>query len=131
MRLIRASQQPFVPASHEDAQRPGVFKRVILQRDEVLAGRVQMINWARLPAGAAFRAHYHEDMEETFVMISGTCTMDVDGKTFALEAGDTLVVAPREVHSMRNTGSSQVEYLVIGVSLGLGGETVVVDETRK
>jgi mannose-6-phosphate isomerase-like protein (cupin superfamily) len=108
MHVIRATEQPFVPASHEDPRRPGVFKRVILTRDELIDGRVQMINWARLPAGSSFRAHYHEDMQETFVIVSGRCTMRVADATVELIAGDTLVIAPREVHSMHNHGTEQV-----------------------
>jgi mannose-6-phosphate isomerase-like protein (cupin superfamily) len=129
MKLIRATDRPFEPASHEDPQRPGVYKRVILRREELLDGRVQMINWARLPPGRSFRAHYHEDMEETFVIISGTCRMEVDGQSFALGPGDTLVVSPGEVHAMHHGGDEPVEYLVVGISLGRNGRTVVVDET--
>jgi mannose-6-phosphate isomerase-like protein (cupin superfamily) len=126
MRLIRATDQPFVPASHEDPQRPGVLKRVILTKDEVLDGRVQMINWARLPAASSFRAHYHEDMEEAFMIVAGRCVMDVDGNRYDLGPGDTLVVAPHEIHAMYNPGSVQVEYIVVGVSLGRNGRTIVV-----
>jgi mannose-6-phosphate isomerase-like protein (cupin superfamily) len=127
MRFIPAGSRPFVPASHEDPERPGVYRRLIAARDELSDGRVQMINWAHLPVGHAFRAHYHEDMEETFVIIAGRCTMEVDGTRQALERGDALIVAAREVHSMQNTGNEPVDYLVVGVSRGRHGRTVVVD----
>jgi mannose-6-phosphate isomerase-like protein (cupin superfamily) len=92
----------------------------------MLAGHPQMINWARLPVGSSFRAHYHEDMEETFIMIAGRAKMVVEQQSFALEPGDTLVVSPREVHMMENVGELPVEYLVLGISLGQNGNTVVV-----
>jgi len=128
MKLIRGTDRPFVPASHEDPRRPGVLKRVIRTRDEVLDGRVQMINWAKLPVGQAFRAHYHEDMEETFLIVAGQCEMQVNGQIHALGPGDTMVVAPREIHTMRNTGSATVEYVVVGVSTGENGQTIVTEE---
>jgi mannose-6-phosphate isomerase-like protein (cupin superfamily) len=127
MRLIRAHEQPFVPASHEDPRRPGVLKRVIATRDEMLPGRPQMINWAKLPAGQSFRAHYHEDMEETFVIVRGRAEMHVGEQDIAVGPGDTVVVAPREVHSMHNAGTEDVEYLVVGISLGQNGRTIVVE----
>ena len=58
MRIIRGSEIDFVPASHEDAKQPGVLKRVLATREELLDGRVQMINWASLPAGSSFRPHH-------------------------------------------------------------------------
>lgn len=126
MRVIRGSEIEFVPASHEDQARPGVLKRVLATRDELIDGRVQMINWASLPAGSSFRAHYHEDMEEIFVILSGRVSMDVDGEVHALSAGDAIVLEPREVHVMENVTDSDLEYIVIGISTGQGGKTVVV-----
>ena len=38
-----------------------------------------------------------------------------------LDRGD-----PREVHQMRTQGDEEVEYLVVGISAGQGGRTVVV-----
>ena len=126
MRLIRAKDGHFTAASHEDPQNPGVLKRVLATRDELLNGRVQMINWARLPVDSSFRAHYHEDMEETFVLIRGKAAMQIEQNAVTLEPGDAVVVAPREVHSMRNVGPEVVEYLVVGISLGKNGRTVIV-----
>ncbi len=127
MRIVRAESQPFVPASHERPDRPGVWKRVLATHDQMLQGRVQMINWARLPVGSSFQLHYHEDMEETFIIISGNASMTVQGEKMDLQRGDMVVVSPREQHLMTNTGTTEVEYLVLGVSLGLGGKTVVVE----
>jgi len=127
MRVVRAAEREYVAASHENPERPGVYKRVLATHDQLLQGRIQMINWARLPVGASFQAHYHEDMEETFVMIDGEARMEVGSDAVELRRGDAIMVEPGEVHRMTNVGGTDVEYLVIGVSLGRGGQTVVVD----
>ena len=127
MRLVRTAERDYVPASHENPERPGVYKRVLATHDQLLQGRVQMINWARLPVGASFQAHYHEDMEETFVMIDGEARMEIGSESVELRRGDAVMVEPGEIHRMTNVGSVVVEYLVVGVSLGRGGKTVVVD----
>ena len=57
MKLVRGSEIEFVGASHEDPKQPGVFKRVLATREQVLPGRVQMINWAKLPQGSRFQRH--------------------------------------------------------------------------
>jgi len=127
MNVIRGSQIRFIPAAHEDANNPGVLKRVLATRDDLLGGRVQMLNWARLPGGRAFRPHYHEDMQEVFVIVSGQARMRVGDETVLLAAGDAIVVEPREVHEMENDTDHDVDYIVFGITLDQGGRTVVVE----
>ena len=43
----------------------------------------------------------------------GVCRMCVAGREIDLEPGDTVVVEPGEVHSMQNTGTVEVNYLVV------------------
>ena len=131
MKFIPADNREFEPASHEDPRQPGVLKRVIAVKDQLLNGRVQMINWAQLPIDSSFRSHYHEDMEEVFVLLSGQAEMTVSGQPFPMGPGDTMVVGPREVHTMRNVGDQLVQYVVMGISLEQNGKTVVVDEPRQ
>jgi mannose-6-phosphate isomerase-like protein (cupin superfamily) len=128
MRIIRGSELDFIPASHEDQQRPGVLKRVLATRNDLLDGRVQMINWASLPAGSSFRAHYHEDMEEVFIILRGRVRVVVDERTDELNAGDAIFVAPHEVHKMTNLTQDAADYIVMGISQGKGGQTVVVEQ---
>jgi len=117
----------FVPASHEDAHNPGVLKRVIATHDDIPAGQVMMVNWARLPGSSSFQRHYHEDMQEVFVLISGHVVMTVNDTEIDMAPGDTIIVAPCEIHQMRNLMDSTAEYLVFGVSTGEGGQTIVVE----
>ncbi|MBL8809659.1 MAG: cupin domain-containing protein [Planctomycetaceae bacterium] len=126
MHWISASDSGFVPASHENPQNPGVLKRVIATRDMFQAGHVQMLNWASLPAGSSFQPHYHEDMQEVFVMLSGSVEMHISGETRRMGPGDTVLVDPREIHRMTNVGTEAAEYIVFGISSGKGGRTVVV-----
>jgi len=85
-----------------------------------------MINWATLPAGNSFAAHYHEDMQEVFIIISGEVQLIVDATEAVLRPGDTVTIDPREVHQMANRGAGDAEYLAIGIAGGEHGKTVVV-----
>ncbi len=127
MKVVRGSQIPFVPASHEDASKPGVYKRVLATQDDMISGQVMMVNWAKLPQGSAFQRHFHEDMQEVFVMLSGPVTMTVDGEPQELAAGDAIIISPREIHEMQNDSEQDVEYVVFGISTQQGGQTVVVE----
>ncbi len=126
MKVIRSADKTYVPASHEDPLAPGVWKKVLFARDELQPGTVQMINWARLPAGSSFAAHYHEDMQEIFIIVAGEAEMVVSGETIVLVRGDSIAIDHGEVHRMYNRGSVDVEYVVVGITSNKGGKTVIV-----
>ena len=128
MKIVRGNLVPYVPASHEDPNQPGVLKRVLATDQDLQAGQVMMVNWARLPAGRSFQRHYHEDLQEVFVMTRGPAEMRVNGEMVELDSGDAIVIDPGEVHEMTNSSNDDVEYVVFGISSGKGGQTVVVDD---
>lgn len=125
MKIVRGQDLSWVPASHEDAKNPGVLKKVLFTEKDVIAGgKIQMINWARLNFGKSFIAHYHEDMDEIFIIVSGKVRIKVDKEEEVLEAGDAVLVPMKTIHKMKNIGDEDVNYLVIGVSLDKGGKTI-------
>ena len=126
MKIIRGDQIEFIPAAHEDPANPGVLKRVLATRDDLDAGRVQMLNWARLDAGNSFQLHYHEDMQEVFVILNGQVSMVVDDGQYTLHGGDAILIDSREVHQMTNHGEAAVDYLVFGIAGDQNGKTIVV-----
>jgi len=128
MRIIRSAGRAFVPASHENPLSPGVLKRVLLEKADLQPGRIQMVNWASLGVGKRFARHYHEDMQEIFILVQGEAEITVAAETATLRRGDAVVIDPREVHWMRNAGTEAVEYLAIGIASEAGGKTVVVEE---
>jgi mannose-6-phosphate isomerase-like protein (cupin superfamily) len=126
MKIIRSDDKTYVPASHENPLAPGVWKKVLFARDELQPGTVQMINWARMPAGSSFSAHYHEDMQEIFIIVSGEAEMLVSGETVVLGCGDVIAIDANEVHRMSNRGAVEIEYVVVGITGNRGGKTVNV-----
>lgn len=126
MKIIRSKQLKFIPASHEDRKSPGVWKKILLEKDDLIKGRVQMVNWSKLPVGSSFKPHYHQDMEEVFIILKGKAKIKVDKEEELMEKGDVVVIPMKKVHQMENAGKEEVEYLVLGVSLGKGGKTVIV-----
>jgi mannose-6-phosphate isomerase-like protein (cupin superfamily) len=131
MKVIPAASRSFVPASHENPVSPGVLKKVLLEKADLQPGRIQMVNWADLGVGKQFAPHYHEDMQEVFILVQGEAEITVGTKTATLRRGDAIVIDPHEIHQMRNAGSEAVEYLALGISSGAGGKTVVVEDTGK
>jgi mannose-6-phosphate isomerase-like protein (cupin superfamily) len=126
MRTIFAADRPTVPAGHENPASPGTWKRVLCQRDDLWPGRVQMVNWSSMPVGQQFAAHYHEDMQEVFIILQGAAELTAGDQTVVLRRGDTVVIDARETHTMRNLGHESVEYIALGIAGTAGGKTVVV-----
>ncbi len=129
MQIVRGEQIEFTPASHEDPNDPGVLKRVLATRHDLIVGKVQMVNWALLPVGKSFQRHYHEDMQEVFIIVTGTVAVTVDEHEDRLQRGDAILVDPREVHKMENICDEDVHYIVFGISCGEGGQTVVCESS--
>ncbi|HMP81055.1 MAG TPA: cupin domain-containing protein [Pirellulaceae bacterium] len=127
MKIIRGESIPYSPASHENPERPGVLKRVLAGKSELQVGRVQMVNWSWLKSGQSFRSHYHQDMQEIFIITHGQTEMSIDGTNVSLAPGDAVIVDPGEIHSMQAVGDEDVFYVVFGISSDQGGRTVVVE----
>lgn len=115
MKIIRKKIIPKVLASHEDPADPGVLKQVLLRRDDLAPGRIQMVNWATLLPGKSFRAHQHEDMEEIFIMLNGKVEITIGDEREIVEKGDTVVVPEASVHVVKNLTDKEVSYIAIGV----------------
>ena len=124
-----SKDQSYVPAGHEDPRDPGVWKKVLFQKADIQAGSVQMVTWAKMPAGNSFAPHYHEDMQEVFVIVKGVARLTAGERTVALGRGDAVLIDVREVHQMWNDGEEDVEYVVVGITSGQGGRTVVLEQS--
>lgn len=125
MKIVRYSQLKFIPASHEVLEKPQVWKKVLLTHKDFVNSRVQMINWAKLPKRKKFKVHYHVDMEEIFIILSGQVEITVGDESAQLLRGDTVLIPAGKMHVMENVGEVDVEYIVIGL-VGKGqGKTIV------
>ncbi len=126
MQVIRSKDLKYIPASHEDQQNPGVWKKILFKKADLVKGKIQMINWAKLPVGKTFNPHYHEDMDEVFIILNGKVKIRIDQEEEELEKGDAVVTPMRTVHQMSNICGEDVCYIVIGISRQLDGKTVTV-----
>ena len=126
MKIVRFSDLEFIPASHEDPKDPGALKKILLKRDDIPEGRIQMINWAKIPKGKSFAPHYHEKMIEVFIIMNGKIKAKIDQDEAILGKGDTVIAKEGQIHSMTNLGEEDVDYIAMGIVTSEGGETVNV-----
>ncbi len=124
MKIVRFNNLNFIPASHEDPKNPGALKKVLLTRDDLPAGRIQMMNWAKIPKGKTFAPHYHESMIEVFIVLSGKVRTKIDNEEAVLEKGDMVIAMEGQIHTFENISDQEVDYIAMGVVTSEGGKTV-------
>jgi len=73
------------------------------------------IDWGviLLLPGERLGAHYHEQVEETFFLLSGQATLLADGQEVTLVPGDAVRLEAPERHDLVNNGSEPARFVFI------------------
>jgi mannose-6-phosphate isomerase-like protein (cupin superfamily) len=80
-----------------------------------------------IPPGKASRKHYHPDVEESYMILSGTGRMEIDGESAMLGPSDTVAILPRQVHQIFNAGEVDLVFLAICVPAWTPDNSVFLD----
>jgi quercetin dioxygenase-like cupin family protein len=106
------SKRPFVAllvltsATAVLAQQPA-FKRTVLQTVELsIEGREAVTAKAELPVGISAGRHTHPG-EEIGYLLEGTVTIEIEGVSKTLKAGDAFAIPAGKVHNATNIGTGQ------------------------
>jgi mannose-6-phosphate isomerase-like protein (cupin superfamily) len=71
---------------------------------EVARSERQTLAEATLPPGGETLEHYHPRTEEIYTFVSGSGRMRLGEETSAVNAGDTVLIAPGTPHKLWNSG---------------------------
>jgi mannose-6-phosphate isomerase-like protein (cupin superfamily) len=105
---------------------PGEFRPLT----EALDAEQVAITLIRVPPHSDFEqgtGHYHEEIEELYVVTAGTLTMRFGDDVHKVGAGTVVRVAPATRRSHRNEGDEPVEMWAVSRRLGRG-DAVKLDE---
>lgn len=78
------------------------------------------VDHALLPPGSSIGRHTHAGVEEIYYVMDGQGTARLNGEGAPIGKGDGIAVLREQVHSMENTGSADLELMVIGIALEKG-----------
>jgi mannose-6-phosphate isomerase-like protein (cupin superfamily) len=111
---------------YEGTDVPGEFRRLT----GALESEQLAVTLIRVPPHSDFEqgtGHYHEEIEEIYVIATGTLTMRLGDDVHRVPAGSVVRVAPRTPRSHRNEGDEPVEIWAVSRRLGRG-DAVKIDE---
>ena len=75
-------------------------------------GRMSLAE-ATLPPGRSTIPHRHPASEELYHVLSGRGRMRLDGREHGLAPGDTVRIAPGELHWVENSGEEDLVFLCL------------------
>ena len=118
MKKINRKDRDWEPATHEDPNDPGVWKKVIVKHEEAdPQSKLMMVNLARVLVGKVHPAHIHRTMEEIFYFLEGEGEVILDGEVESVRSGDRIIVPAGVSHEIRNTGKIELKFIGIGIAL--------------
>ena len=73
-----------------------------------------------LPPGATLGRHRHQHMEEIFYVMAGAGSVEVGKESAPIKKGDAIPIMLNETHAMVNNGTTDLELMVVGISMQKG-----------
>jgi mannose-6-phosphate isomerase-like protein (cupin superfamily) len=115
-----------VEDAYADSEVPGEFRSL----KEALGAEQVAVTLIRVPPHSDFEqgsGHFHEQLEEIYIVTRGTLTMRFEDEVEKVETGSAVRVAPDTTRSHRNEGSEPVEIWAVSRKIDEGDATKVED----
>lgn len=83
----------------------------------LVAGGAQSHSLAKviLPSSHSSAPHYHKVSDESYWILSGVATLNIDGNIFELTSGEAVLIQPMEVHQISNQTDETLIFLAVCV----------------
>ena len=108
MDSINISELEFTKSSH-----PRQLKKVIFKGSEMKSSITQ-VAYAELLAGEIIDEHFHDSMEEVFLVLDSNCEFCLDGVPQVLTKDSVIKIAPKIKHKLKALTETKLYYF--GVS---------------
>jgi mannose-6-phosphate isomerase-like protein (cupin superfamily) len=121
--IVRADD---VEDAYAGSDVPGEFRSL----KDALGAEQVAVTLIRVPPHSDFEqgsGHFHEKVEEIYIVTGGTLTMRFEDEVVKVEAGSVVRVAPGTTRSHRNESSEPIEIWAVSRKIDEGDATKVED----
>ncbi|HOZ86332.1 MAG TPA: cupin domain-containing protein [Bacteroidia bacterium] len=66
-----------------------------------------------MPPAAKENLHYHNESKQLFYMLKGEAAFYIDDETVLVKQGESVYIAPKQKHYIKNDSAATIEFLVI------------------
>lgn len=81
------------------------------------ASKCEFLDRQIIPPNSTVGYHKHGNNEELYIVLEGTGTMTVDGKSFTVKKGDIVKNRPFGEHGLINDSKENIELLIIQIAI--------------
>ncbi len=67
----------------------------------------------RMPPGTSEQLHYHERAQQSFYILSGTATFEIEVESKTVSAGQSMHISKNAIHRIINNEHEDLHFLVI------------------
>ncbi len=82
-------------------------------RQVLFTGKKSQFVVMSIPPGGEIGEETHDHVEQTLFFLSGRAEGMLNGETFAIGAGDAVVVTPGTRHNFKNTGTEDLKVYTV------------------
>lgn len=86
-----------------------IIRELLAHRNSAI--RNQSLAEATIQPGCQTQAHYHQQTEEIYFILSGSGMMTIGEQTQRVSSGDAIAIPPGAVHYIYNDGDQDVRLL--------------------
>lgn len=68
-----------------------------------------------IPPGNSSSQHFHKFSEESYLILSGEATINLDNQVFTLSPGEAVLIEPKEIHQISNQADIDLVFIAVCV----------------
>jgi len=98
----------------------------------LVAGNVSSHSLAKIiikPGNASSR-HFHKYSEESYLILSGEATLDIDRHVFTLSPGEAVLIEPHEIHRISNQKDEDLVFIAVCVPAWTPDDSFEINENK-
>src|SRR4029450_9274748 len=105
------------PAVHGGA---GTMAFTALLNRGAVTPEFNFLHRGEIPPGAGIGHHFHNTVEEMFVILDGEAQLTIDGRTARCQGAAGVICRTGHSHAIYNSGTKPVQWVNLNVSLNAG-----------